>query len=96
MMRAQTSLYPIQSTNSLGAPVRPDIGCPGHRSTIPKGSDHQQRMIVQHGQCFRASLAFELLTQLSPTKSTLAFIGFNGCFPAHPAMVSTLIFVIVI
>lgn len=27
-------------------------------------------------------MCVELLTQLSPTKSTLAFIGFNGCLAA--------------
>ena len=32
------------------APMRPDIGCPGNRTAIPKVSDDQQRMIIHHHQ----------------------------------------------
>jgi hypothetical protein len=32
------------------APMRPDIGCPGNRTTILKVSDDQKRMIIQHHQ----------------------------------------------
>jgi hypothetical protein len=51
-MRAHAVSNPINELSR--APVRPDIGCPGHSPTIPKGSDHQQRMIVQHGQMFQS------------------------------------------